>query len=71
MGKKRPEIMSLNETDLAEISIDELEARLKMENLNRVEMWGGCSIDFDDPPCPLPFGYCVYEPGCWPWCDFP
>lgn len=68
MSKKKSEIRSLNETPLAGISIDELEARLKMEDTSRVEMWG-CSCNAYNPNCG-PSGLCVYEPGCWPWCQY-
>jgi hypothetical protein len=40
----RDEIRSLNETVFAELSIDEIESRLEMEEMDpRGEMWTTCS----------------------------
>ena len=63
------EIFSLNETILAELSIEELESRLWMEELDpRGEMWTGCDCadyvpcGIDEIHCP-PFGPCGFH---WP-----
>ena len=58
------EICSLNETILAELSIEELESRLQMEELDpRGEMWTGCGCAED--VCPSEW-VCPPEKICMP-----
>lgn len=62
---KSKEIISLNKTVISELSIEELENRLRMEELDvRTEMWTGCGcVEYrctcfgpeynPSPECPL------------------
>jgi hypothetical protein len=58
------EIRPLNETMFSELSIEELESRLQMEELDpRGEMWTGCGCADEGcrPVCAPEFGP---DPGC-------
>ncbi len=71
MKNKKEEILSLNETALTGISIEDLESRLQMEELDeRGEMWTGCGCaeECRGQLCPMavpncPGDVCAYV--CW------
>jgi hypothetical protein len=51
--ENRDEIRSLNETVFADLSIDEIESRLQMEEMDsRGEMWTGCNCADKCTDCP-------------------
>ncbi len=64
MGSK--DITSLNKTILSKLSIDELESRLRMEEIDvRTEMWTGCDcVDYRCTCCPD----CTPQDGCLTYC---
>ncbi len=71
MERQKDRIWSLNKTSLGNLSIEELESRLQMEELDtRGEMWTGCDcVDFSiqppTPQCPPITGCSCVAVGTW------